>query len=270
MTLPVPSDPIRRLTHVAQGPVTYMDEGSGPVILLVHGLPGSARDFRYLTPELRGFRCIRVDLPGFGGTSRQGRVAWSLPERAALLREVLDELDIGTVTVVGHSMGGAIGVALATLAPERVSRVALLATPGFLRHRAFTHMQVQRFSRLMRVPGMPWLLKWPLRWSFTASGFPRSVPQAELLSSIIDAGMLDFPAHRERLHAITQPTLVAWATDDKLVDAAVSVDLAARGPQGPRLAWPTGGHNIQKTRAVELGKALSEFAAAGPQTQVRS
>ena len=257
-----PSDPPRRLSHVGHGAITYMDEGEGPVVVLVHGLPGSARDFRYLSPHLPGCRRLRVDLPGFGGTSRQGRRVWTIEARAALLLAWLDELDVDQVVVVGHSMGGPIALALADLAPGRVLGVGLLASPGVRPHRAFIQGRVVWLSWLMRLPGAATILAAPLRRGFIAAGFSRQTPTEDLAAAAADAGVLDFVGHAARIRSVTAPTLVAWAEDDRLVEPAISVELSALAAAGPRLHWPTGGHNIQKTHAAELGAALSDFVAA--------
>lgn len=268
MTLPTPptiedplepSDPRRLVVQVGPGAVTYTDEGQGPALLLVHGLPGSARDWRHLSPRLEGVRRIRVDLPGFGGTSRLGRRAWTVAQRARLLADLLDVLRLDRVVVAGHSMGGPIATALAGLAPGRVAGLALLASPGLTPHRLFVRSRVVRLSRLLRVPGLGRVLAPPLRWGFVRAGFPRSTSTGEMISSAVDAGMLDFADHAARLRALRLPTLVAWAEDDRLVEAAIGETMAEILPPGPRLVWPTGGHNIQKTRADELGPALAGF-----------
>ncbi len=257
---PPPSDPPRRLTHVGRGPVTYTDEGEGPAVVLLHGLPGSARDWRYLAPRLAGCRVIRIDLPGYGGTSRLGRRVWSVPQRAELVLAVLDELRVGPALVAGHSMGGPVAVAVATLAPRRITGVALVASPGLTPHRFFAQSRVAQLSRALRWPGVGLALRRPIRRGFVRAGFPRSTPDSELAAAIADAGALAFPAHAARVRSLQQPALVAYARDDRLVEAAIGDALAAEAPAGPRLVWPTGGHNVQKTRADELGAALATWA----------
>ncbi len=92
--------------------------------LLLHGQPGSARDWDGVIKELAGrVRTITFDRPGWDGRSRprdlEGNVKAALSE--------LDRADAGSATVVGHSLGGAIAAWLAAAYPERVSRLVLLA-----------------------------------------------------------------------------------------------------------------------------------------------
>src|SRR5688572_26003759 len=85
---------------------TYADEGEGPVLLAVHGLPGSHRDFRWLASALAGrVRLVRVDMPGFGATTmREPPSKW--PELAALVVAFAHEVIGGPYAVLGHSFGG--------------------------------------------------------------------------------------------------------------------------------------------------------------------
>ena len=60
------------------------------------------------------------------------------------------------------------------------------------------------------------------------------------------------------------PTLTAWAEDDPFIEKAVLEEHAALLPPGPRLSWREGGHNVQKSQAVELAAALVPFIARSP------
>ena len=69
MTPDEPSDPTRRFARTAAGPFGFTEEGSGADLVLLHGLPGSARDFRWLCAALAGrVHSIRIEQPGFGLT----------------------------------------------------------------------------------------------------------------------------------------------------------------------------------------------------------
>lgn len=238
-----------------------MDQGEGPALLLLHGLPGSARDFRYLAPLLGALRCVRPDLPGFGGTARRHRGAWSLPQRAELVVRLLDHLGIDRVVVGGHSMGGAVAVAVAEAAPDRVAGLAMLAGPGPFAHQGYVRSRLSVLGRVFAIPGSTRLLGSRLKAGFVAAGFPSSTPVHEMVSSVRDGGQLRFDEHARRLERVSVPALVAWAQDDRLIEAAVSEALSNILPEGPRLVWPEGGHNIQKTHAAELASALRSFVA---------
>lgn len=262
-SLPTSDPPLRHL-EVAGHAVTVTDGGEGPTLLLVHGLPGSVRDFRYLEPHLVGVRTVRVDMPGFGGTSRQRRRTWTPEQRAAFLGGVVDALGLGPLVVAGHSMGGVVATALAVQRPDRVAGVALLASPGVREHRGFVGSNVRVLGRVLAVPGAGRLLRRNVRKGFVRAGFPRSTPDREMVAALIDASALDFAQHEANLKALDVPTMLAWADDDKLVEPAIGEQIAALVPEGPRLRWTSGGHNIQKTHAAELGEALVQFVRRTP------
>jgi pimeloyl-ACP methyl ester carboxylesterase len=108
----------------------YTDEGSGPVLVLIHGLMGQMRNFSYAVTEelVRDYRVINVDRPGWGySTLTPGTERPSIPEQAAMIAQLLDRLAIDKATIVGHSLGGAVGLAMALNHPEKVANLALIA-----------------------------------------------------------------------------------------------------------------------------------------------
>lgn len=112
--------------------LAYRDSGlaAGPVILMLHGSPGTSHDFRSLTPRLSDrFRIISPDLPGFGASSRH--VAdYSARAHAAYALALMDELGVERFHCVGFSMGGAVSLEIVDLAPARVQSITFLAAMG--------------------------------------------------------------------------------------------------------------------------------------------
>ena len=104
-------------------PVSYYEAGSGPVLLLVHGITSSADAWRSVLPALaRHFTVVAPDLLGHGGSAKP-RGDYSLGAYASGLRDLLAALGHERATVVGHSMGGGIAMVLAYQFPERVERL---------------------------------------------------------------------------------------------------------------------------------------------------
>ena len=253
------SDPPLRLTQVNHAPASYADEGQGPILLLIHGLPGSIRDWRYLVPQLAGVRTIRVDLPGFGATSRRDKSHWSVDQRAMWLIDFLDAIGVDEVVVAGHSMGAAIAIAMAAISPERVRRLALISSPGLYPHEMFVRGKMPGVSSMLRWRLFRWAVGPALRRGLIGAGFSSHLTIAEALAAVADAGLLDFQVHRQRVEALQHPTVVAWSQDDQWIDESLSQQLADACPAGPRLSWPTGGHNPQKHQATPLGASLSRW-----------
>lgn len=265
------SDPPPRLVETALGPVCLVDEGpsdgppDGPVVVCIHGVPGSHRDFRYLAPLLSGFvRVVRVDLPGMGGSPAPPGFDHSLEARARSVLAAMDSLGLGRVMVVGHSMGGGVAVALTDLAPERVSALVLLASTGPRRHRGMRGVypwMLESMAFALTVPGLRDQLVPPLRERWRQARFPNTdkMSAEDLRFGLKLAAGMDFSAHARRLARIAVPSLVVWTEDDHLVEPAVSLELAAAIAGARTLPFPKGGHNLQKTRAPEVAAAMREL-----------
>ncbi len=262
MMLPTPSDPDPLTLTLARGPVTYSDEGRGPVVVLVHGLPGSHRDFRYLAGALSGrVRLVRPDMPGFGSTPRRHLGSDRVASCASFLLRFADALGLPPALWIGHSMGGPVVLEVARRSPDRVRAVGLLASPGLRPHRSFRVPGIGLVARALAVPGVARLVAAPLARGYERAGFPSSLSQDARTHALRQAGRLGFRAQRGRIGALQCPTLVSWAEDDRLVEAAVSRELSRACPAGPRLWWDEGGHNIQKTHAAALAEAIATLAA---------
>jgi haloalkane dehalogenase len=104
----------------------YVDEGSGPVLFMLHGNPTWSFVFRHLIAALRDdFRCVAVDLAGFGLSDAPPGFAYRPEEHAVLIAGFLDELDLRAATLVAHDWGGPIGLWAMLHTPERITRLCL-------------------------------------------------------------------------------------------------------------------------------------------------
>ena len=108
------------------GAVHYVAEGTGQPILMVHGNPTWSFLYRNVIARLTGrFRCIAVDLPGFGLSERPQGYGYTPAEQATVLGELVRALDLRDLIVMGHDWGGPTGLATACADPERVSGLVL-------------------------------------------------------------------------------------------------------------------------------------------------
>jgi pimeloyl-ACP methyl ester carboxylesterase len=109
----------------------YLDAGSGPPLLLVHGFSGSKENWLPLMPYLvERYHVIAVDLPGWGASSRLDDGDYGIPAQVERLAAFIAALKLERPIVVGHSMGGHIAGVLATRHPELVSRLLLVDAAG--------------------------------------------------------------------------------------------------------------------------------------------
>lgn len=257
-----PSDPPLQRALTARGAFAFTDVGDGPVIVAVHGLPGSGRDYRYLGAALEPrARFVRLDMPGFGGTPRESGEGLGVEARAAFVVSALEALDISRCALVGHSMGGPVALVAAARAPERIEALGLLASVGMRPHRLLHHTLGR--SWLGTAIDLPILGPLALRAAtagFRASGFPSSTPPSEVAQTMRVLGAFDFASMERGIATLRAPTLTAFCDDDPFIEPAILEELDRSVPRGPRLRWSTGGHNLQKSHAVELADALLAFA----------
>jgi pimeloyl-ACP methyl ester carboxylesterase len=126
--------------------VTYRSAGSGPVLLLIHGMAGSATTWRQVMRGLAAsFTVVVPDLLGHGRSDKpQGD--YSLGAFASTLRDLLVALGHERATVVGQSLGGGVAMQFSYQYPERTERLVLVGSGGLGR-------EVNRLLRLLSLPG---------------------------------------------------------------------------------------------------------------------
>ena len=130
MTPESPTDPPMQSTRLRGGRFAWCSSGSGPTVVAVHGAPGSGRDFRWLASAVPGVRLVRLDMPGYGRSDWASGPGYSLAARARFVLEATEALGLRRFTALGHSQGGGVVTAAAVLAPDRVERLALVASIG--------------------------------------------------------------------------------------------------------------------------------------------
>jgi pimeloyl-ACP methyl ester carboxylesterase len=110
--------------------IAYSSEGTGPVLLLIHGMAGTCESWReVIQPLARDHTVIAPDFPGHGG-SAPGGGDYSIGGLAAGLRDLLLTLGHERATLVGHSLGGGVAMQFAYQYPEMVERLALVSSGG--------------------------------------------------------------------------------------------------------------------------------------------
>jgi len=128
--------------------IAYVEiAGSGPVLLLLHGIGGSLTAWDSVLPRLAqaGAHVVALDLPGHG-ESGKGHGDYSLGSLACTVRDLMDHLGLDRVILVGHSLGGGIAMQFAYQFPERVEGLVLVASGGLGR-------EASVFLRAASLPG---------------------------------------------------------------------------------------------------------------------
>ena len=103
------------------GRLHYIDEGSGRPLLLCHGNPSWSFVYRKMVPLLRDkFRCVAVDLPGFGLSEPAPGFDFTPTSHSHALESVVEHLDLRDLVVVGQDWGGPTGLGVAGRQPDRI------------------------------------------------------------------------------------------------------------------------------------------------------
>ncbi len=235
--------------------------GAGPPVLLLHagGLDGRMWEGLAQRVEDR-FRLVIPDLPGHGRTPVP-------PERYAVAEEVvalLDELGIERAAVVGNSYGGRVALQLATLAPDRVAALVLLAAalPEFERSSEFKAVGDEE-NALWEADDIDGLVELTLRAWVREPEVADLVAEmarnsCELVRGIEEDPELPMPVD---LGAIAAPTLAVSAGLDFVDFARIADRIAAEVPGAERAEVADAGHMIALERPDETADLLVAFLA---------
>lgn len=118
--------PARKIADASAVPISYLEAGDGPALLLMHGIGGNARSWRYQLDGLsHRFRVIAWDAPGYGASAVRDA---TLEGYVAAVADLLDALCLDRAHVLGHSMGGVVAQGFAGAMADRVDKLILSAT----------------------------------------------------------------------------------------------------------------------------------------------
>jgi len=256
----------------------YVDEGSGPPVLLLHGEPTWSFLYRKVIPPLTEVaRVVAPDYFGFGRSDKPVEREWySYDAHVRSVERFVEELDLRELTVVVHDWGGPIGLRLAVERPERVARLVITNTgvgagrapsEEWLRFRAFvrrlgTDLQAGQLVRLSCVRGLAdevvaaYDAPFPTPESKTGMlMFPELVPTE--LDHPSAPKMLEV---REALTRSEKPTLVLFSDSDPIFSPSDGERLASRIPRAePAETIAGGGHFLQEDRGEELGARIARW-----------
>jgi pimeloyl-ACP methyl ester carboxylesterase len=274
----------QRRTLVAGGHrLGYQECGAqdGPALLLLHGLASDSDTWdRVLVPlGERGVRVIALDLLGHGASDKPVG-AYTLDDFADSLEQFLSELDVGPVTVGGHSLGGAIAIHFGYHYPARVERLVLVAAGGLGR-------EVHPALRAAAVPGAERVLGLAMRRRLQPLYGRRSVHRALGLTSdnLVnlrrarrslgnrEGRAVFFTALRSviapagqrgsflemRYLAEQVPTLLVWSEHDPVIPLAHARATVAHLPGSRLVVLPGGGHEPHRRHPDLFAAAVADF-----------
>lgn len=264
------------------GAIAYTTAGTGPAVLLIHGLGGTRQTWRHLiAPLARNYTVIAPDLPGHGQSDPPAG-DYSLGAHACALRDCLLALGHRRATIVGHSHGGGVALQAAYQFPERTERVVLISSGGL-------GAEVTPLLRAATLPGAETVVA-------VLSALPAGVTRRlfDVLPAVVGRtdgrvladvlrGLADHKQRRAFVHTARTvidwrgqmvsatrqlgllsdvPLLVAWGADDRTIPPRHHYALAERVPHAVTVEIADAGHYPHETAPAQLLSAMEIFLAA--------
>jgi pimeloyl-ACP methyl ester carboxylesterase len=262
--------------------VSYRTAGSGPALLLLHGIANSSETWARVAPLLsEHFTVIAPDLLGHG-QSATPRGDYSLGAHASGARDVATALGHERVTVVGHSLGGGIAMQFAYQFPQRTERLVLVSSGGLGR-------EVHMLLRAASLPGADYIL--PALTSQRLVGLGRELGGllahvglqlagdlgvlargfAELdnagsrraflhtLRAVVEPGGQRVSATNRLGLAARLPTLIVWGEDDSIIPVAHGASAHEAMPGSRFVVFEGSGHLPQEAQPRRFAALLAEF-----------
>jgi pimeloyl-ACP methyl ester carboxylesterase len=247
--------------------IKYVEAGSGPVVVLLHGMGGNAANWAFNTPALaEKFRVVVPDQVGFGQSDKP-LINYRIGTYVDFLDKFLSELKVERATLVGNSMGGWVAAAYTLKYPARVEKLVLVDAAGFAPPKDFdldalaglnpsTRDDMKRLANLV----------------FFNPMFKSDAAVDLLLAQRMSAGdgytiqRLVESIHRSddmldgKLGAVKQPVLIVWGRDDGLTPLAREGEKFKRElPSAQFVVFDQCGHAPQVEKAAEFNAAVLKF-----------
>ncbi|MFQ5873716.1 MAG: alpha/beta fold hydrolase [Dehalococcoidia bacterium] len=255
----------------------YVTAGTGPPVVLVHGLGNSVVSWRSnIRPLSQHFRVFALDLPGHGlSTHYDGRYNLSFIGR--FMGQFLDLLELSEVSLVGSSLGGLISMKTALELPDRVRSLVLVGSAGLGRELAL-------FLRILSLPWIGAVITKPTRentaWSLRRLMQDHSLITNELIDEVhryravpggtktmlsilrygVDIrGQKDKVIMHDRLAELGKPTLIVWGVQDRIIPVSHAYN-ALRRIKGSRLhIFEECGHWPQMEKSEDFNTLVTRF-----------
>ena len=260
--------------------IHYVDEGSGPTVLCMHGEPSWSYLYRHMIPVLvnGGCRAVAPDLVGFGKSDKPSeRTDYTYAKHVAWMSAWLEALDLTDITLVCQDWGALIGLRLAAAYPHRFARLVVanggLPTGDQKATEAFFNWQ--KFSQETPVFPVGGIINGGCTSDLSPeviAGYDAPFPEEEFKAGARQFPLLvptspddpEAPANRDAwkvLESFTKPVLTAFSDSDAITRGGYRVfQERVPGAKGqPHTTIVGGGHFLQEDKGPELANVVVDF-----------
>lgn len=282
---PIPSDyrrqrideGVQKTVFVEGHRLCYWDKGTGPVVLLLHGLGGSNYDWRFVYEPLvaAGYRVLALEMLGVGYSDKPAGADYSIQEQARRTSLFLQKLGIEKAHIVGSSFGGGIGLGIALRSPAQVDRLILLNAAGLPQPIPF-HVAFLRIPLLpeiaMELTPKTWLIRMGMKEIYfdlekltdeEVDEYAHELAFAGAGRCLIATARSIHPEQALDLareyRAIAAPTLIVWGDEDEVIPVRNAKWLHDEIRGSRLLIFPRCGHCPHMEYPQETLKAILEF-----------
>ncbi len=258
--------PVDKETVVFGTKIHYLEAGSGPTVILLHGLGGSTQNWALNISVLaQKFRVIVPDQIGFGQSDKPF-INYRIGTYVDYLDQFCKQLKIERASLVGNSMGGWIAAAYTIAFPDRVERLVLVDAAGFAPPANFDHRILYGLNPSTRA-GMKQVASKVFYSKLFVSdvlidqalAFRITAGDGYTIKSMIESIIRGEDFLDERVKSIKQPTLVVWGRQDGLTPLADGERFKKEIPNSTLLVIEECGHVPQFEKAAEFNAAVLKF-----------
>jgi len=262
------------------GRMHYIDEGEGPVIVMVHGTPAWSFIYRNLIKKLRSrFRCVAMDMIGFGLSDKPEDFSYKPRAHAANFEKLMEHLQLKNITLVVHDFGAPVGLAYALDHPENVFNIVMLNTWtwSLSKHNTFSKaskylvgplgkflhskLNLSTGALVNELFGDAQNLPEPIREQYVkALGSPeQQVRSLACARELVGVSKWYEELWQKRKSIQDIPTLILWGERDKLVKIEALQKWKRFFHECYVIHFEDSGHFLQEENADELAGYVSNF-----------
>jgi len=252
----------------------YLEAGSGPPVVLLHGLGADSRTWRLAMPVLaERAHVYALDQLGFG-QSEKPEISYRIQTLVDSLGGFLDTMHLDRASIVGNSLGGWVAASFAAAHPERVDHLVLVDAAGYGEPGQIVQDYLSRFDPAMAAQAQQFLSgltpdeRRAMEAALAAYFARRSRGDGYAMGSLIQSIMRGEDALGDSVKRIKAPTLVLWGRNDPVIPVRMADKLADDIPKAKKVVLDGCGHRPQVECSAVFIKAVQKFLT--PVTDART